>query len=70
MSECVMLIPSSKIPAGKRCDFGWPLIRLSNPPCHPSSTDNSSTVKEQNLIKQCFLPSPNRFSTQSSQYQY
>ena len=29
MSECVMLIASAKIPAGKRCDLGWPQIGLS-----------------------------------------
>ena len=29
MSECVILIASAKIPAGKRCNFSWPKIRLS-----------------------------------------
>ena len=58
MSECVMLIASAKIPAGKRCDFSFAT------PHHPSSNDDSSTAKEQKLTKQCFLPPPpRRFST-------
>ena len=36
MSESVMLIASAKIPAGKRCDFSWPYVRLSATPHHPS----------------------------------
>ena len=69
MSEYVMLIASAKIPAGKRSYSSWPLIRLSVPPHHPSSTYNESFAKEQKLIKQFFLPPPHRFSTESLQYQ-
>ena len=42
----------------------------SEPPHHPSFTENSSTTKEQKLTKQCCLPVTHRFSKQSSQYQY
>ena len=44
------------------------LARLTASSHRPSSTEDSSTAKEQKLTKQCFLP--HRFSTQSSQYQY
>ena len=55
-------------PAGKRYDFSWPKIRLTASPHRPSSSEDSSTAREQKLTKQCFLP--HRFSTQTSQYQY
>ena len=44
------------------------LARLTASSHRPSSTEDSSTAKEQKLTKQCFLP--HWFSTQSSQYQY
>ena len=69
MSECVILIASAKIPVGKRCDFSWPYIKLSATPHHPSPIDDYSTVKEQKLTKQCFLPPRRQFFAQSSQYQ-
>ena len=53
MPECVMLVALAKITTGKRCDFSWPLMRLSK-------------KQKKNLTKQCFLTSPFRFSTQSS----
>ena len=56
--------------AGKRYNFSFPQIRLSAPLHHPSSTEDSSTTKEQKLTKQYFLPPPHRFSAQNSQYQY
>ena len=43
------------------------LARLTASSHRPSSTEDSSTTKEQKLTKQYFLP--HRFYTQSSQYQ-
>ena len=36
----------------------------------PKHDYDSSIAKKQELTKQCFLPLPHQFSTQSSQYQY
>ena len=47
----------------KACSF-TPSLQLH----HSSATEDSSTVKEQELTKHCFLP--HRFSTESLQYQY
>ena len=39
-AECVILIASAKILAGKRCDFSWHQIRLSDLLHNPSPTDD------------------------------
>ena len=59
----------AKTRAGKRCNFSWPYITFSGTTHHPSPTNNWSTTKYKKLTKQCFLPPPHQFSTQSSQYQ-
>ena len=40
MLECVMLIALAKMPAGKRCDFSRPKIKVSSPLHHSSPNDN------------------------------
>ena len=49
--------------------FSWPWIWLSGQPHNPSPTSNQSTLKEQRLTKPGLLLFPNRFSTQTLQYQ-
>ena len=57
MSDCV--IASAKIVAVKRFNFSHPTT------LHPSTIQ--APLKNKKLAKQCFLPLPHRFSTQSSQ---
>ena len=52
----------------KKIRFQRTLNKTYSLPHRPSSTEDSSTAKEQKLTKQCFLQ--HRFSMQSSQYQY
>ena len=57
MLDCV--IASAKIVAVKRFSFSHPTT------LHPSTIQ--APLKNKKLAKQCFLPLPHRFSTQSSQ---
>ena len=53
----------------KMMQFSWPWIWLSAQPHDPSPTNNQNTLKEQRLTKSSLLPFPNRFFTQTLQYQ-
>ena len=48
MSECLMLIASAKIPAGKRCDFSWPKIGLLAHPTIPHPPTIQTPPKNKN----------------------
>ena len=60
-----------KRPAGKRCDYSWFQIRLSAPPHHPSSTEDSSTAKEKKLTNNasCLIGFPNKLQNISIEKQ-
>ena len=70
MSECVMLITSAKIPDGKKMRFQLALNKTfcSTPP--PLIHRRFKHRQRTKINKQCLLPPPHRFSTQSSQYQH
>ena len=58
MPECVMLIALAKIPPGKRCDFSWPLIRLSAPPPPTLTRQRLKHRQRININKTMLFASP------------
>ena len=48
MSQCAMFIAFAKIPAGKRCDFSWSEIIVSDPPQKPHPPMIKSPTKNKN----------------------